>query len=325
MLQEDIIRPSASPFSAPVVLVEKEAQRCDQIILFPYPEQSRNSRLLRWRRNILYSGSEQRQIEVEPKDREKTAFSVPWGHNECNRMPFGLVNYPATWMRFMYAVLAGLTGSHCFVFFDDIFCFLKRNVHEQVAKLRIRGAGLTLNPDKLYRKSEDFRHGDLPVAPSALLPEIMETYHDLLISGHTGYDETNARMKKMFIWPIMSKDMKKYVDASISCPKKKISLHAKPAPLERFEIASKPFYRIAIDVVGPLPVTAQRNKYIFTVQDALMKYVEAFPMEDPKAPTVARTFVKGIILRHGTPRQVLTDLGMNFTSKMMEEMCKFNI
>ncbi|KAG5861848.1 hypothetical protein JTB14_004386 [Gonioctena quinquepunctata] len=63
----------------------------------------------------------------------------------------------------------------------------------------------------LYRKSEDSRHGDLLVAPTALLPEIMKTYHDLPISGHTGYDKSYAKMKEMFIWPGMSKDIKKEV------------------------------------------------------------------------------------------------------------------
>ncbi|KAG5861121.1 hypothetical protein JTB14_020066 [Gonioctena quinquepunctata] len=123
----------------------------------------------------------------------------------------------------------------------------------------------------VYRKSEDSRHGDLLMAPSALLPEIMKTYHDLPISGHTGYDKTYARIKKMFIWPGMSKDIKKYVDACISCAQRKTSPHAKPAPLKRFDIPSKLFYRIGMDVVGPLPVTAQRNKYILTMRDALTK------------------------------------------------------
>ncbi|KAG5878061.1 hypothetical protein JTB14_021214 [Gonioctena quinquepunctata] len=42
----------------------------------------------------------------------------------------------------------------------------------------------------VYRKSEDSRHGDL----LALLPKIMKAYHDLPISGHTGYDKTYARI-----------------------------------------------------------------------------------------------------------------------------------
>ncbi|KAG5867927.1 hypothetical protein JTB14_006277 [Gonioctena quinquepunctata] len=51
--------------------------------------------------------------------------------------------------------------------------------------------------------------------------------------GHTRYDKTYARMHKTFIWPGMSKNIKKYVDACISCAQRKTSLHAKPAPLKR--------------------------------------------------------------------------------------------
>ncbi|KAG5869632.1 hypothetical protein JTB14_005168 [Gonioctena quinquepunctata] len=60
----------------------------------------------------------------------------------------------------------------------------------------------------------------------------MKTYQDLPISGHTGYDKTYARMKKTSICPGMSKDIKKYVDACISCAHGETSPHAKPAPLK---------------------------------------------------------------------------------------------
>lgn len=53
----------------------------------------------------------------------------------------------------MYAVLSGLTGSHCFVYLDDIICFSRNDVDEHIRYLkeifdRVREAGLTLNPDK---------------------------------------------------------------------------------------------------------------------------------------------------------------------------------
>ncbi|KAG5895161.1 hypothetical protein JTB14_007330 [Gonioctena quinquepunctata] len=186
MLQEDIIRPSASPSSAPVVLVEKKVKEGEEkkyrfcidfqglnavtqrdFLPIPNIHETLNSLGGAEVFSTLDLSKGYWQIEVEPKDREETAFSVPWGHYECNRMPFGSVNSPATWMRFMYAVLAGLTGSHCFVYLDDIIYFSKKNVHEHVAKLRDiferkRGAGLTLNPDKCeFMKTETAHLGHL--------------------------------------------------------------------------------------------------------------------------------------------------------------------
>jgi hypothetical protein len=41
------------------------------------------------------------QIELDPKDKEKTAFSTKQGHWEYRRMPFGLKTAPATFQSMM--------------------------------------------------------------------------------------------------------------------------------------------------------------------------------------------------------------------------------
>lgn len=115
-------------------------------------------------------------MEVEPEDREKTAFSVPWGHYECNRMPFGLVNSPATWQRLMNAVLSGLTGEHCFVYLDDIICFSKNDVKEHLAKLEtileiLRQAGLTLNWGKCQFMKPEVEYLGHIVSKAGLKPD----------------------------------------------------------------------------------------------------------------------------------------------------------
>ena len=75
-------------------------------------------------------------------------------------------------------------------------------------------------------------------------------------------------------------------------------------------------------MVGPLPVTQGNNKYILTFQDNLSKYVVAIPIDQQDAETVARAFVKRIVLTYGTPQILQTDQGASFISEVFKNTCK---
>jgi len=60
------------------------------------------------------------------KDKQKTAFSTPYGHYEFNRMPFGLKNAPAIFQRLMNSVLTRMQGFKCLVYLDDIVIYRAR-------------------------------------------------------------------------------------------------------------------------------------------------------------------------------------------------------
>ena len=64
------------------------------------------------------------QVEVDPKDRDKTAFTVGGGGLfRYLTMPFGLCNAPATFQRLMENVLAGLQWEIAVLYIDDIIVF----------------------------------------------------------------------------------------------------------------------------------------------------------------------------------------------------------
>ena len=116
------------------------------------------------------------QIEMAEEDRAKTAFSTKDGHWEYTRLPFGLKTAPATFQRMMNVVLSGLTGSHCFVFLDDIVVYAK-SLADHDAKLRqvfnrLRESNLKLKPEKceFLRKEVSYlrRHA---ISENGVLPD----------------------------------------------------------------------------------------------------------------------------------------------------------
>jgi len=120
MLSKKIISPSKSPWASPVVLVQKkdgsirfciDYRKVNAVTrkdAYPLPRVDDTFDTLAgssWFSTLdLKSGYW--QVEVNPSDREKTAFCTQQGLFEFNVMPFGLCNAPATFQRLMNLVLA---------------------------------------------------------------------------------------------------------------------------------------------------------------------------------------------------------------------------
>jgi len=90
------------------------------------------------------------QIDMDPSEVDKTAFSTKKGHWAYKRMPFGLKTAPATFQRMINNVLSGLTGTRCFVFLDDIVIYANSLVDHERRDVfrRLRKYNLKLQPDK---------------------------------------------------------------------------------------------------------------------------------------------------------------------------------
>lgn len=156
MLDQGIIRPSTSAWSAPIWIVPKKAdasgkvkwrlvvdfrQLNEKTIDDKYPIPNINDILDKLGKCQYFStldlASGFYQVETHPNDRHKTAFSVDFapGHFEFLRMPMGLKNAPSTFQRVMDNVLQGLQNEICVVYLDDILVF-STSLQEHIVNLR---------------------------------------------------------------------------------------------------------------------------------------------------------------------------------------------
>ena len=93
------------------------------------------------------------QVEMEEESKPLTAFTVgPLGFHECEQMPFGLANAPATFQRLMENCLGKLHLSRCIIYLDDIIVFAD-NPKDHLRRLKgvfdkLEKADLKLKPKK---------------------------------------------------------------------------------------------------------------------------------------------------------------------------------
>nr|XP_050035818.1 uncharacterized protein LOC126532190 [Dermacentor andersoni] len=92
------------------------------------------------------------QVQMEPRDAEKTAFTSHRGLYEFTRMPFGCSGAAATFQRLMDRVLGRAKWQYALAYLDDIVLF-SRTFEEHLRHLedilgRLHAAGITLNPKK---------------------------------------------------------------------------------------------------------------------------------------------------------------------------------
>jgi hypothetical protein len=146
LLDKGFIRPSASPWGAPVLFVKKkdgsmrlciDYKELNKVTIrnkYPLPrlddlfDQLQGSQV--FSKIDLRSGYH--QLRVKEEDIPKTAFRTRYGHYEFLVMPFGLTNAPVVFMDLMNRVFHEYLDSFVIVFIDDILVYSKsQEKHEE--------------------------------------------------------------------------------------------------------------------------------------------------------------------------------------------------
>ena len=183
--------------------------------------------------------------------------------------------------------------------------------------------GMLMHKD-IVRKTR--QEAEQVVIPRSLRVKLLEMAHDIPASGHLGIHKTKARLWPHFHWPGINKNVIAYCRSCDKC--QKLGKGGKPpkAPLVQVPIITEPWTRIAIDIVGPLPICeTSKNRFILTVIDMATHYPEAIALTEHTAAQVAKALIT-VFSRFGFPSEILSDQGSDFMSELMRLfMSEFNI
>ena len=121
-----------------------------------------------------------------------------------------------------------------------------------------------------------------------------------------------------YYWSNMTGGINSYVKTCEKCQRVNKKLEKPAAKLHPITVDS-PWYRIGIDLVGPLPRTASGNAYIITCTDFFTKWPEASAIPDKSALSVA-SFLFQLITRHGSPVIIQSDQGREFVNQVNKHL-----
>ena len=128
-------------------------------------------------------------------------------------------------------------------------------------------------------------------------------------------------MRKNFHFPNEWKKVTTFVKFCESCIKN-VGIVKCQTELQEFPLPEQPFEVISADLLGPLPETADGQKYILAVVDFLTRYSILIPIKNKEAITVTEAFRKKVFSQFGVPRILLSDCGTEFKNNTMTSLCK---
>ncbi|KAJ9528806.1 hypothetical protein QJQ45_000049 [Haematococcus lacustris] len=149
-LAKGMIKPSSSPYAAPILFVQKKSGELRMCIDYrqlnkltlrdQYPLPRIDDLFDRLSGCSVFSSLDLQagyhQIRITPEDVPKTAFRTPEGHFQFKVLSFGLTNAPATFQRVMNDAFAPVLGKCALVYLDDILV-MSKSLPDHMQHLRL--------------------------------------------------------------------------------------------------------------------------------------------------------------------------------------------
>lgn len=154
----------------------------------------------------------------------------------------------------------------------------------------------------------------LLVVPDAMRNKVLTLAHE----GHIGMRAMKRRVRETFWWPALDRQVEHFVRDCMECDKSQVTI---PSPVETIEVPDKPLLKVAIDIIGPLYLSANLPEYGFVLMDFHSRWPEIKWVRTSDSTSVIK-FLKSLFAREGFPEELLSDNGPQFVSAQFEDFLR---
>ena len=191
------------------------------------------------------------QLPIWPQDRDKTALVCHSGTYRYKRMPFGLVNAPASFQRALDVILAGYKWQTCLVYLDDVVIFSKTVAdhigHVDTILSALSAAGVSLRLEKCEFFTSEITYLGHIIRPGRLSVDAAHTKCLRDASHPRTQTELRSFLGFVNVYRRFIKDF-----AHIAAPLNALLRKGMPAKLEEFgEPEMAAFHRLTDAVLRP--------------------------------------------------------------------------
>jgi hypothetical protein len=166
-------------------------------------------------------------------------------------------------------------------------------------------------------------HGQIIVGNNTTLRHnLFLALHSSAVGGHSGTRATLHKIKKIFFWPGMKKDVETLVSQCPICQRSKHEHCHYPGLLDPLPVPDMAWTHISMDFVEGLP-KSQGKDIIMVIVDRFTKYAHFVAVSHPySVETVAQAFIDHVVKLHGPPLCIVSDRDRIFTSAMWKSIFK---
>lgn len=133
-------------------------------------------------------------------------------------------------------------------------------------------------------------------ASSDLKLKILQWMHASPSGGHSGRDATLKRVKQLFFWKGMNRDVQKFIGECVVCQASKYNTNAPYGLLQPLPIPTAVWEDISTDFIEGLP-KSMGKEVIWVVVDRLSKYAHFIALSHPySVETVAQAYFDNTVL-----------------------------